>query len=97
MPDTFVPLAERTGLIRPLGRYVLEHAVRQCARWRAENLDLQVAVNLTMPDLLDLDQHIADPERGSRLQPRLADRLAAEKTLAAGGCTTCFYPEAVTS
>ena len=54
-PDVFVPLAERTGLIRPLGRYVLEHAIRQCARWRAESLDLQVAVNLTMPDLLDLD------------------------------------------
>ena len=54
-PDVFVPLAERTGLIRPLGRYVLEHAVRQCARWRDENLDLHVAVNLTMPDLLDLD------------------------------------------
>lgn len=56
VPDVFVPLAERTGrLIRPLGRYVLEHAVRQCARWRDQNLDLQVAVNLTMPDLLDLD------------------------------------------
>ena len=54
-PDLFVPLAERTGLIRPLGRYVLEHAVRQCARWRSDGLDLPVAVNLTMPDLLDLD------------------------------------------
>ncbi len=55
MPDVFVPLAERTGLIRPLGRYVLEHAIMQCAGWRAANLDLHVAVNLTMPDLLDLD------------------------------------------
>jgi diguanylate cyclase (GGDEF)-like protein len=55
MPDVFVPLAERTGLIRPLGRYVLERAIEQCARWREANLDLHVAVNLTMPDLLDLD------------------------------------------
>ena len=30
MPDVFVPLAERTGLIRPLGRYVLERAIEQC-------------------------------------------------------------------
>lgn len=55
MPDVFVPLAERTGLVRPLGRYVLEHAIRQCATWRAADIDLPVAVNLTMPDLLDLD------------------------------------------
>jgi len=55
MPDVFVPLAERTGLIRPLGRYVLERAIEQCARWREANLDLHVAVNLTMPDLLDLE------------------------------------------
>ena len=29
-PDEFIPLAEHTGLIRPLTRFVLETAVRQC-------------------------------------------------------------------
>jgi diguanylate cyclase (GGDEF)-like protein len=54
-PDEFVPLAERTGLIKPLSRFVLGEALRQCAAWHREGLDLRVAVNLTMPDLLDLE------------------------------------------
>ena len=61
-PNDFVPIAERTGLIKPLSRYVLDAALRQCATWNAAGLDLHVAVNLTIPDLLDLD---------------LPDRLAA--------------------
>lgn len=50
----FIPLAERTGLVRPLGRYVLESALEQRRAWQREGLDVTVAVNLTMPDLLDL-------------------------------------------
>jgi diguanylate cyclase (GGDEF)-like protein len=53
-PDEFVPIAERTGLIKPMSRYVLTQALRQCAKWNAAGLDLHVAVNLTIPDLLDL-------------------------------------------
>ena len=54
-PNDFIPIAERTGLIKPLSRYVLAAALRQCGAWRAEGLDLHVAVNLTIPDLLDLE------------------------------------------
>jgi diguanylate cyclase (GGDEF)-like protein len=54
-PDAFVSLAERTGLVKPLSRFVVRSAVEQCAAWAAEGLDLHVAVNLTIPDLLDLD------------------------------------------
>jgi diguanylate cyclase len=54
-PTEFVPIAERTGLIKPLSRYVLASAIKQCATWRANGLDLHVAVNLTIPDLLDLE------------------------------------------
>jgi diguanylate cyclase (GGDEF)-like protein len=54
-PNDFVPIAERTGLIKPLSRYVVAAALRQCAGWREEGLDLHVAVNLTIPDLLDLE------------------------------------------
>jgi diguanylate cyclase (GGDEF)-like protein len=54
-PNEFVPIAERTGLIKPLSRYVVAAALRQCGAWRDAGLDLHVAVNLTIPDLLDLE------------------------------------------
>jgi diguanylate cyclase (GGDEF)-like protein/PAS domain S-box-containing protein len=54
MPDQFVPLAEQTGLIRPLTLYMLDAALRQCAAWRSAGYDLAVAVNVTGRDLLDL-------------------------------------------
>ncbi|MBA2287709.1 MAG: EAL domain-containing protein [Ktedonobacteraceae bacterium] len=52
-PDEFIPLAERTGLIAPLTRWVLEHAIRQCRDWEQAGLSLQVAVNLSTRTLYD--------------------------------------------
>ncbi|GKQ39734.1 bifunctional diguanylate cyclase/phosphodiesterase [Streptomyces sp. A012304] len=49
-PDRFIPLAERTGLIVPLGRWVLEHSVRQARAWRERNGEttpLRINVNLS--------------------------------------------------
>jgi diguanylate cyclase (GGDEF)-like protein len=54
-PDEFVPIAERTGLIKPLTRSVLASALRACATWNRAGHRLHVAVNLTIPDLLDLE------------------------------------------
>jgi EAL domain-containing protein (putative c-di-GMP-specific phosphodiesterase class I) len=53
-PDQFIPLAERTGLIRPLGQWVLEAAVRQCQAWHDRGLAVEVAVNL---GAYNLDDH----------------------------------------
>ena len=53
-PDQFVPLAEQTGLIRPLTLYMLDASLGQCARWRSAGYDVAVAVNVTGRDLLDL-------------------------------------------
>ncbi|OCT16729.1 hypothetical protein A8709_08690 [Paenibacillus pectinilyticus] len=47
-PADFIPLAEESGLILPLGEWVLREACLQKARWLAENkLDYQVAVNIS--------------------------------------------------
>jgi diguanylate cyclase (GGDEF)-like protein/PAS domain S-box-containing protein len=46
-PDEFVPLAEQTGLIKPLTRWVLRAAVRQMAAWAHCGIDIAVAVNLS--------------------------------------------------
>jgi EAL domain-containing protein (putative c-di-GMP-specific phosphodiesterase class I) len=52
-PDAFVPLAENLGLIRPLTHRAVAAAVAQVAAWRADGLDLTVAVNISAQDLLD--------------------------------------------
>jgi diguanylate cyclase (GGDEF)-like protein len=52
-PDIFVPLAEHSGLIRPLTLHVLDAALRNCAAWRRAGHDMHVAVNLSPNTLLD--------------------------------------------
>ncbi|MET0415712.1 MAG: EAL domain-containing protein [Actinoplanes sp.] len=42
-PDAFLPVAERTGLLVPLGRWVLHTALRQLAAWPATHLRLNVS------------------------------------------------------
>ncbi|MGZ4410492.1 MAG: putative bifunctional diguanylate cyclase/phosphodiesterase [Gaiellaceae bacterium] len=54
-PDDFIPLAEHTGLIRPLTLYVLNEALKQCYEWELSGRRLSVAVNLSARNLLDSD------------------------------------------
>jgi EAL domain-containing protein (putative c-di-GMP-specific phosphodiesterase class I) len=55
LPDEFIPLAESTGLIRPLTDYVLDAALRQAAAWRGRGIDINIAVNISARNLLDAD------------------------------------------
>ncbi|KAB7627678.1 putative bifunctional diguanylate cyclase/phosphodiesterase [Alkalilimnicola sp. S0819] len=57
-PDEFIPMAEQTGVIRPLTDWVLAEAARQCAAFRARGYTLAISVNLSArnlrePDLLE--------------------------------------------
>jgi diguanylate cyclase (GGDEF)-like protein/PAS domain S-box-containing protein len=55
-PDEFIPLAEETGLILPVGRYVLREACRQAAQWHASGLTgISIGVNVAAQQLLDPD------------------------------------------
>lgn len=49
LPDEFIPLAEETGLILPIGRWILEAACAQIKAWESDerNSTLQVAVNVS--------------------------------------------------
>ena len=47
LPDDFVPMAERTGLIVAMTSWVLRSALTDCARWRTQGRNLGVAVNVS--------------------------------------------------
>ena len=46
-PDEFIPLAEESGLIVSIGRWVLSEACRQAAAWAAQGLRIGVSVNVS--------------------------------------------------
>jgi diguanylate cyclase (GGDEF)-like protein len=54
-PSQFIPLAEETGLIVPIGRYVLEHALAHLELWRRQVPGVTVSVNLSPRQLADLE------------------------------------------
>jgi len=54
-PDRFIPLAERTGLIDRLTRWVVDEALDAQVRWRALGLELGVSVNVSAKNLADPD------------------------------------------
>ncbi|MDH3561388.1 MAG: EAL domain-containing protein [Gammaproteobacteria bacterium] len=70
-PDEFIPLAERTGLIRPLTLWVIEHGLEDCAYWNAQGLNVGVSLNISARELIDpqlpgtfekfLNIHAVDP------------------------------------
>ena len=74
-PEEFVPIAEQTGLIVPLTRWVLAAAHAPVPAWQEQGYELSVAVNLSarsfldtalavdIPQLLDAPQHRADAAR----------------------------------
>lgn len=79
-PDAFIPLAEATGLIVPLGRWAMRQAAAEAARWPAE---LKAAVNLSavqvagdgLPDL------VAEALAGARLPARRLELEVTESVL----------------
>src|SRR5215213_223470 len=72
-PRDFVAIADETGLILPLGRFVLTEACRQLAMWRAypRGRDLSVSVNVSGRQLADpgFVQAVTDALSDARLDP----------------------------
>ncbi len=56
MPGVFIPLAEKSGLINHIGRWVLYHACLQNKKWQDEGLKpIKIAVNLSLGQFLNSD------------------------------------------
>ncbi|HET9737990.1 MAG TPA: EAL domain-containing protein [Solirubrobacteraceae bacterium] len=76
-PDDFVPLAERTGAVADLTRWVVDTALAQHRAWRDAGVDLPIAVNLAAANIVDLTL----PERVAQLLAKhgvSGDRLECE-------------------
>ncbi|HSQ80213.1 MAG TPA: EAL domain-containing protein, partial [Casimicrobiaceae bacterium] len=67
----FIPLAEQTGYIRAITRWVLARAVRQCSAWRRDGLPMNLSINISARDLMDAE-----------LPDRFADLLRRENCAA---------------
>jgi diguanylate cyclase (GGDEF)-like protein len=78
-PGDFVPLAEHTGLIRPLTLEVLRKAARQWCAWHRLGIEVTVGVNLSVANLLD-DQFIDDLGRILTEEQMSAECLVLEIT-----------------
>ena len=53
MPDAFIGIAEQTGAVREVTRFVVMKAVHQLRLWTADGLSLPIAVNISARDLQD--------------------------------------------
>ncbi|GEA06556.1 hypothetical protein KUL42_13170 [Alteromonas sp. KUL42] len=85
MPDKFIPLAERSGLIVPLGQWVLEQACLFAARqYKKGNSSLTVAVNLSFAQFKDgtLPQIVKHALGKAQLPPKKLELELTESILA---------------
>ncbi|HTT10116.1 MAG TPA: EAL domain-containing protein [Burkholderiaceae bacterium] len=72
-PVEFMPYAEQTGFVRIVTRWMLAVTVRQCGKWAAQGVPLQVSVNISARDLMnrELPYVIADLLRAHSVPPHL--------------------------
>jgi EAL domain-containing protein (putative c-di-GMP-specific phosphodiesterase class I) len=83
-PDRFIPIAEESGLIQPLGRWVLHEALTIWAQWWREGIvDGRVAVNVSALQLQDdsFAEQLAIELRTSGLPPHLLEIEVTETAL----------------
>lgn len=83
-PGRFIPVAEESGLIVPIGDWVLREACRQAARWQQAGLpELAMAVNLSAVQFQrgDLERCVAEALAESGLDPVLLELELTESLL----------------
>jgi diguanylate cyclase (GGDEF)-like protein len=82
-PDEFIPIAERSGLILPIGRWVLHQACRQAAIWQGQGHGLGIAVNVSARQLEsdELIDDVRDTLEASGLEPSSLTLEVTETTL----------------
>ncbi|HYJ92585.1 MAG TPA: EAL domain-containing protein [Pyrinomonadaceae bacterium] len=83
-PDTFIQVAEETGLIIPIGKWILEEACRQTAEWQMlTGIQLSTSVNLSAKQLVHphLSPQIRNILQETQLNPRQLKLEVTESTV----------------
>jgi len=83
-PTQFIPIAEETGIIVPIGKWVLRKACAQNVAWQKQGLPtVSMAVNLSLRQLLDnnLPHDIEDALRDSGMAPQLLELEITESMI----------------
>ena len=83
-PDIFVPVAEDSGLIIPIGRWVLRHACMQAKSWQNKGLAaITMAVNISAQEFLQKDfvESVRAVLIETRLQPQFLELEITESVL----------------
>jgi diguanylate cyclase (GGDEF)-like protein/PAS domain S-box-containing protein len=85
-PDQFIPIAETSGLIVPIGEWVLRQACAQARAWRDQGFPVVVAVNLSSVQFIHdhLLQYVDDALARSGLEARFLDLEITEGTIMNG-------------
>jgi diguanylate cyclase (GGDEF)-like protein/PAS domain S-box-containing protein len=86
-PSSFITVAEESGLIEPIGRWVLMEACAQARKWQQDGLpEVRVAINISTRQLLDPKEFLAYVNRvldETGLEPRLLELEMTESLLLA--------------
>jgi len=82
-PGQFIPVLEQTHLIKGVTEWVIESSLKQLVAWRARNIDLSIACNLSVRNIEDqnlvptvnrlLQRHGCDAETRARLEFELTE------------------------
>ena len=85
-PNDFIPVAEESGLIVPIGRWILEEACRQTAEWQERfpaHQNLTISVNLSAKQLMhpDLTQQVREIMKRTNLLPHCLKLEVTETTV----------------
>jgi diguanylate cyclase (GGDEF)-like protein len=74
-PCEFIPIAEETGLMVPIGRWVLESALQQASEWRDHGMPMRVAVNVSAKEFQDPSffQHLVATLNATKIEPEMLE------------------------
>jgi diguanylate cyclase (GGDEF)-like protein/PAS domain S-box-containing protein len=89
-PDQFIAIAESTGLIVPIGEWVLRQACLRARAWRDQGFPVVVAVNLSQVQFIHhhLLRYVDDALAASGLDPRFLDLEITEAMIMHGDSST---------